>query len=64
MLLVLDFHKIWSPYFKHLWTVFVLKWHLGKDGNVSIFEFHVTETKHTVEILGHGDIKMNAHPLS
>ena len=42
----------------------MLKWHLGKDGNVSIIEFHMTETKHTVEILGYGDIKMNARPLS
>ena len=31
MLQVLDFHEIWSTYFKHKWTAFMLEWYLDKD---------------------------------
>ena len=31
MLPVLNFHEILSAYFKHMWTIFMLKWYLDKD---------------------------------
>ena len=31
MLPVLKFHEILSAYFKHMWTIFMLKWYLDKD---------------------------------
>ena len=31
MLPVLNFHEISSAYFKHMWTIFLLKWYLDKD---------------------------------
>ena len=54
MFLVLEFHEIRSTSSKYIWTVFVLKWNLDKDGNILNFEFQVLgNIKHTVEILGY-----------
>ena len=65
MLPVLDFRKIWSNYFKYIWTVFVLKWYLDTDQNMLKLYFQIWRyTKQTVEISGYCDIKTNARPLS
>ena len=40
------------------------KWYLDKEWNMLKFDFQIGgNTKHTVEILGYCDIKMNARPL-
>ena len=58
MFLVLDLHEIRSTSSKYIWTVFVLKWNLDKDGNILNFEFQVLgNIKHTVEILGYHEKK-------
>ena len=64
MLPALDFHENLSTYFKHVWTVFILKWYLDKNRKMVKLKSKFDRIQNMQVKQGYGDTKMIASTLS